>query len=102
MKKKIFKALIVLVVVVLLLTGCSNPVSGSSRRRSEDTILKQWQAVESNFQDILKALNDGSEGYVELRVINLDDKGYLKKYEFVGFKDGKQFLVYDENGELKD
>lgn len=94
--------LVMLVVVCLGATGCNaKGVSAkSSSKRHTITLHEQWTEVNEKFEAVIAALDDGSEGLVELRIIELDEEGYPKKYEFVGFKDGKAFLVYDEDGEL--
>lgn len=101
--KKIHLCLVMLLVVVIgtMSTGCAKKdVSAKSKRRTV-TLHEQWSEVNEKFEAVITALNDGSEGDVELRIIELDDEGFPKKYEFVGFKDGKEFLIYDDEGELK-
>ena len=97
MKKKIIKLFVVTLFVVILFSGCSK-----QSKRGMATVLEQWQVTEENFKSVIKAIDDGSEAEVNLRVIEIDAKGYLKRYEFVGLKDGKEFLVYDEDGYIKD
>ena len=95
--KKIVISSIIIAIIIIALGGCSSAKS----KKGVLTVLEQWQQVDENFDAVIKAIDDNSSGVVELRVIELDSKGYLKKYEFVGLKDGKEFLVYDEDGDLK-
>lgn len=99
MKKKVVILVIAMIVVTSLLSGCSFM---GKKSRGTLSILEQWQETQENFENVIKAIGDGSDAQVELRVIETDDKGYIKKYEFVGLKDGKEFLKYDEDGYLKD
>ena len=101
MKKKwihIVKVSVIITLIILMLSGCNK----TNKKGSSLSVLEQWQEVDKNFDDVIKAIDDNSSGEVELRVLELDSKGYLKKYEFVGLKDGKEFLIYDEDGDLKD
>lgn len=100
MKKRLTVVALLLVLVMLLATGCTTNVNAKSSRRTL-TIYEQWTEVNAKFDKVVAALEDGSEARVELRINELDDDGYPKKYEFVGYKDNRVFLVYDEDGELK-
>ena len=100
MKKKATLVSLVLVVVMLLATGCTTNVNAKTSRKTI-TLQEQWAEVTEKFNKVIAALEDDSEARVELRIDELDDEGYPKKYEFVGYKDNRVFLVYDEDGELK-
>lgn len=103
MKKKIKIVATCLLALIVLswLTGCTSNVS-AKRNRNTDDLFSQWQDVNDQFQKVIEAVDSKAEGRVELRVLELDSKGFPKKYEFVGFKDDKEFLVYDSEGELKE
>jgi len=103
MKKRVkfIVACLGVLVILNLLTGCTSNVQ-AKRNRSTDDLFSQWEDVNSQFQKVIEAVDSKAEGRVELRVLELDSKGFPKKYEFVGFKDDKEFLVYDEEGELKE
>lgn len=103
MKKRFKLVAMVLISLIVLsyLTGCTSNVS-AKRNRNTDDLFSQWQDVNDQFIKVIDAVDSKAEGRVELRVLELDSKGFPKKYEFVGFKDDKEFLIYDEEGELKE
>lgn len=102
MKKTMKKVLIGLGIWVILvsLSGCGR--STTSKKGDEETLLETWQQVSSNFSKVVASINSDDEAIVELKITELTKKGYPKKYEFVGLRNGKEFLKYDEDGVLKE
>lgn len=102
MKKMTKKILIGLGIWVILvsLSGCGR--STASKKGDEETLLETWQQVSSNFSKVVASINSDDEAVVELKITELTKKGYPKKYEFIGLRNGKEFLKYDEDGVLKE
>lgn len=93
-------AIIATVIIALLIKGATS--SSSTKRHRSDGLLQTWNYVNEQFSKVIETIGDKSYAEVELRVISMDNNGYPKRYEFVGLKDGREFLVYDEDGELKE
>ena len=100
-RMKIFLKVAVVCAVVILLSGCSSGSSTTKSKRS-DSLYEQWGNVLSDFTKVVNSINEKDSAEVELRITELDSKGYPKKYEFVGLRNGREFLRYDEDGDLKE
>ena len=102
MKKMVKKILVGLGIWVILvsLSGCGR--STNSKKGDEETLLETWQQVSKDFSKVVASISSDDEAIVELKVIELTKKGYPKKYEFIGLRNGKEFLRYDEDGTLKE
>lgn len=101
--KKIMKKILVglgIWVILVSLSGCGR--STSSKKGDEDNLLETWQQVSESFSRVVASINSDDEAKVELKITELTKKGYPKKYEFVGLRNGKEFLKYDEDGVLKE
>lgn len=101
--KKISKKILVglgIWVILVSLSGCGR--STSSKKGDDETLLETWQQVQSDFEKVVVSINRDDEAIVELKITELTKKGYPKKYEFVGLRNGKEFLKYDEDGTLKE
>lgn len=102
MKKTAKKIVIGLGIWVILvsLSGCGR--STSSKKGDEESLLETWTQVSKDFEKVVASINGDDEAKVELKITELTKKGYPKKYEFVGLRNGKEFLKYDEDGTLKE
>lgn len=101
--KKIMKKILVglgIWVILVSLSGCGR--NTNTTNRDEETLLETWQQVSSSFEKVVASINGDDEARVELKITELTKKGYPKKYEFIGLRNGKEFLRYDEDGVLKE
>lgn len=101
--KKITKKILIglgIWIILVSLSGCGR--STASKKGDEDNLLETWTQVSKDFEKVVASISSDDEANVELRITELTKKGYPKKYEFIGLRNGKEFLRYDEDGVLKE